>query len=262
MYVAPSAPPPPPSDNPRPTQGVAYVLIADPDPQRAAMLRDMVELGGYDVVVTRNGDEAKAMLRRRHLPVLVVANLSLPRLDGFALLADLRRLAGAIRTAGRRRLELEGVERRCLEPERAAWRHRTPCQPTPARTTRSTRLSRALPALRRESGPEAVAAVGGRARTVGRRDHRSLCRRCRASFRCQPGAGFRAWSASRNGCGSTSAWLAARCRRRNRLASGRSSGRCWRGANRSSSPTCSSIRYSRTRSFRRLAPCAVTRACR
>ena len=34
------------------------------------------------------------MLRRRHLPALVVANLSLPRLDGFALLADLRRLAG------------------------------------------------------------------------------------------------------------------------------------------------------------------------
>ena len=58
------------------------------------MLRDLVELGGYDVIVTRNGDEAKAMLRRRQLPVLVVANLSLPRLDGFALLAELRRLSG------------------------------------------------------------------------------------------------------------------------------------------------------------------------
>jgi diguanylate cyclase (GGDEF)-like protein len=59
------------------------------------MLRDLIELGGYEVIVTRNGDEAKAMLRRRQLPVLVVANLSLPRLDGFALLADLRRMAGA-----------------------------------------------------------------------------------------------------------------------------------------------------------------------
>ena len=58
------------------------------------MIRDIVELGGYDVIVTRNGDEAKAMLRRRQLPVLVVANLSLPRLDGFALLAELRRLSG------------------------------------------------------------------------------------------------------------------------------------------------------------------------
>ncbi len=60
------------------------------------MIRDLVELGGYDVIVTRNGDEAKAMLRRRQLPVLVVANLSLPRLDGFALLAELRRLSGPI----------------------------------------------------------------------------------------------------------------------------------------------------------------------
>jgi diguanylate cyclase (GGDEF)-like protein len=58
------------------------------------MLRDIVELAGFDVVVTRNGDEAKAMLRRRQLPVLVIANLSLPRLDGFALLAELRRLSG------------------------------------------------------------------------------------------------------------------------------------------------------------------------
>ena len=71
------------------------MLIADPDPRRAAMLRDLVELGGYDVIVTRNGDEAKAMLRRRQLPVLVVANLSLPRLDGFALLAELRRVCPA-----------------------------------------------------------------------------------------------------------------------------------------------------------------------
>lgn len=57
------------------------------------MLRDVIEMSGLEVVVTRNGDEAKAMLRRRQLPALVVANLSLPRLDGFALLAELRRVA-------------------------------------------------------------------------------------------------------------------------------------------------------------------------
>ncbi|HEY8536776.1 MAG TPA: diguanylate cyclase [Vicinamibacterales bacterium] len=77
------------------TQSGAYVLIADPDPRRAAMLRDIVEQAGIEALVTRNGDEAKAMLRRRRLPVLVIANLSLPRLDGFALLADLRRIAGS-----------------------------------------------------------------------------------------------------------------------------------------------------------------------
>jgi diguanylate cyclase (GGDEF)-like protein len=84
-----------PPDGSLPPQGASYVLIADPDPRRAGMLRDLIEFGGHEAVVTRNGDEAKAMLRRRQLPVLVVANLSLPRLDGFALLADLRRLAGS-----------------------------------------------------------------------------------------------------------------------------------------------------------------------
>ena len=44
-------------------------------------------------LITRNGDEAKAMLKRRELPALVIANLSLPRLDGFALLAELKRVA-------------------------------------------------------------------------------------------------------------------------------------------------------------------------
>jgi PleD family two-component response regulator len=87
--VAPSTPNPP--DVVRAPSGPSYVLIADPDPRRAGMIRDLVELGGYEAIVTRNGDEAKAMLRRRQLPELVVANLSLPRLDGFALLAELRR---------------------------------------------------------------------------------------------------------------------------------------------------------------------------
>ena len=46
------------------------------------MIRDLVELA-VRAVITRNATKL-AMLRRRQLPVLVVANLSLPRLDGFA----------------------------------------------------------------------------------------------------------------------------------------------------------------------------------
>jgi diguanylate cyclase (GGDEF)-like protein len=71
------------------------VLVAEPDHGRAALYRDLMESAGLEVLVTRNGDEAKAMLKRRELPVLVVANLSLPRLDGFALLAELRRMTAA-----------------------------------------------------------------------------------------------------------------------------------------------------------------------
>jgi diguanylate cyclase (GGDEF)-like protein len=58
------------------------------------MYRDLLHARGYEVVVSRNGDEAKVMLKRRELPTLVVANLSLPRLDGFALLAELKKAAG------------------------------------------------------------------------------------------------------------------------------------------------------------------------
>ena len=64
------------------------------------------------------------MLRRRQLPALVVANLSLPRLDGFALLAELRRMSGAAGPPVVVDFELEGAERRRLEPEGAARRHR------------------------------------------------------------------------------------------------------------------------------------------
>jgi diguanylate cyclase (GGDEF)-like protein len=74
-------------------RGSEYALVADPDHRRTALYRDVIESAGLEVAVTRNGDEAKAMLRRRSLPSLVVANLSLPRLDGFALLAELRRIA-------------------------------------------------------------------------------------------------------------------------------------------------------------------------
>jgi diguanylate cyclase (GGDEF)-like protein len=69
------------------------VLVADPDARRAALYRDLVEARGFRAIVTRNGDEAKAMLQRRELPVLLVANLSLPRIDGFTLIAELRRVS-------------------------------------------------------------------------------------------------------------------------------------------------------------------------
>ncbi len=121
------------------------------------MLRDIVELGGYDVIVTRNGDEAKAMLRRRNLPVLVVANLSLPRLDGFALLADLRRIAGG---SGPPVVVVSSSK----ELSGAAWNLKERLGVTELLAADATEeqaletLGRALPSLRqRGTGPEAIA---------------------------------------------------------------------------------------------------------
>ncbi|HEX2309792.1 MAG TPA: hypothetical protein VHH91_03665, partial [Vicinamibacterales bacterium] len=70
-------------------------MVADADQRRAALYSDLVEARGFRAIVTRNGDEANATLQRRELPALLVVNLSLPRLDGFTLLAELRRTAGA-----------------------------------------------------------------------------------------------------------------------------------------------------------------------
>ena len=123
------------------------------------MLRDLVELGGFDVIVTRNGDEAKAMLRRRQLPVLVVANLSLPRLDGFALLAELRRLSGP---SGPPVIVVSSSK----ELSGAAWNLKERLGVTEllsadaGETEAQDTLSRVLPALRPGAGdPSAASAV-------------------------------------------------------------------------------------------------------
>jgi diguanylate cyclase (GGDEF)-like protein len=94
--VTPSRTPPPPETDRSAKRRTPYVLVAEPDYRRASLYRDLIEPAGFDVLITRNGDEAKAMLKRRELPALVVVNLSLPRLDGFALLAELRRMAAGV----------------------------------------------------------------------------------------------------------------------------------------------------------------------
>jgi diguanylate cyclase (GGDEF)-like protein len=93
--VVDSSPPPLTEQDRARLARAAYALIAEPDHRRAALYRDLVEATGLETLITRNGDEAKAMLKRRELPALVIANLSLPRLDGFALLAELKRIAAS-----------------------------------------------------------------------------------------------------------------------------------------------------------------------
>lgn len=67
-----------------------YALIAEPDPQRAAEYLALLAELGLDAAVTRDGLEAQEVLRHRGPPALLVTELALPRLDGFALLTELR----------------------------------------------------------------------------------------------------------------------------------------------------------------------------
>ncbi len=77
-----------------------YVLIATPNASRADSYRAFVAELGTDVVVVRDGQEALAALTSaRGAPALVIADLSLPRLDTFALLKHLRRETPVDRTS-------------------------------------------------------------------------------------------------------------------------------------------------------------------
>lgn len=70
-----------------------YALIAEFDPRRAAVYRQVVEGQGFDVVAVRSGDAAKRALQNYGVPTLLITDLSLPGNDGLALISDLRRLA-------------------------------------------------------------------------------------------------------------------------------------------------------------------------
>ncbi|MCP3137688.1 diguanylate cyclase domain-containing protein [Pyxidicoccus xibeiensis] len=67
-----------------------YALIAEPDPARAAGLLSLIQGEGLEGVVVRDGAEAQEVVRQRSAPTLLVTDLALPRVDGFALLTWLR----------------------------------------------------------------------------------------------------------------------------------------------------------------------------
>jgi CheY-like chemotaxis protein len=72
-----------------------YVLIAEPDARIANTFESLAREAKLEALVARDGAEARNIMRERGLPALLVTNLVLPKLDGFALLAELRRLATA-----------------------------------------------------------------------------------------------------------------------------------------------------------------------
>src|SRR5215467_10085149 len=69
-----------------------YTLIAISNVTRAAGFRqaaaDAFEL---ETIVVRDGDEALAEIARQGAPELLIVDLSLPRVDGFAVVRKLRR---------------------------------------------------------------------------------------------------------------------------------------------------------------------------
>ncbi len=65
------------------------ILIVDDEPGVRDLLRDALEIAGYQTEVASNGAEALDTLRRHHANLCVV-DINMPTMDGFEFLAKLR----------------------------------------------------------------------------------------------------------------------------------------------------------------------------
>jgi DNA-binding NarL/FixJ family response regulator len=66
------------------------ILVADDDLGTRLSISDYLELSGYLVVAAEDGQTALAMVER-HQPHLIVTDITMPRLDGYELVRQVRR---------------------------------------------------------------------------------------------------------------------------------------------------------------------------
>lgn len=82
------------TDTPFQMPARAYILIAISNVNRANRFRQLVSATlRLDSVVVRDGEEALQEMARRGAPSLLIVDLSLPRVDGFAVVRKVRRQA-------------------------------------------------------------------------------------------------------------------------------------------------------------------------
>jgi len=66
-----------------------YLLVVDDVPDILELLNAMLEFKGYRVVTARNGQEALDVIERER-PALIIADILMPKMDGFSLVNRLR----------------------------------------------------------------------------------------------------------------------------------------------------------------------------
>lgn len=71
------------------TKGIHRVLVADDDPQIAALLREALTADGHFVVVTRDGGEALRTFETQRFSLLVV-DFQMPVKSGVQVIQELR----------------------------------------------------------------------------------------------------------------------------------------------------------------------------
>ena len=66
-----------------------YLLVVDDVPDILELLETTLKFKGYRVVTARNGQEALEVIQREH-PLLIIADILMPTMDGFSLVHRLR----------------------------------------------------------------------------------------------------------------------------------------------------------------------------
>jgi len=65
------------------------ILVADDNPASRELIREVLEMSGYDVLEAEDGQDALGKIRA-FAPDLVLIDIQMPRLDGFGVLRELR----------------------------------------------------------------------------------------------------------------------------------------------------------------------------
>jgi CheY-like chemotaxis protein len=71
--------------------GSKMVLVVEDDPDIREVLEEMLDAGGHHVLTASNGKEALGVLDRVQAPCLVLLDLMMPVMSGFAFLEELTR---------------------------------------------------------------------------------------------------------------------------------------------------------------------------
>ncbi|MDP1874459.1 response regulator [Phenylobacterium sp.] len=74
---------------PQQVQGATRILVVDDSPVIRLLLEDVLSAVGYEVRVAEDGASALSMMSARR-PDIILTDLNMPHMDGFALLAAIR----------------------------------------------------------------------------------------------------------------------------------------------------------------------------
>ncbi len=110
----------------RASSSARRILVVEDNPDAASSLRDFLEISGHEVELAHGGQEGVAAARSFH-PEVVLCDLGLPGMDGFAVAAELRRdpetawaqliaVTGYGRDEDRRRSQAAGFDLHLTKP--------------------------------------------------------------------------------------------------------------------------------------------------